>query len=110
MTPERLDWHLDNWSIMLKTTSGLKLGYPSKSLILQGGGGSCADEFEIMCDEVDLKCGEAMDGIIDSISQPQRTAINHVWMSVPHHYPTQELDYDEALESITKLAIKRKLT
>jgi len=110
MTRDRLEWYLENWSLMSKSTSGLKLGYPSKSLMLSSGGASCDEEFEIMCEEVDMQCAEKMDGMIDSISMPQRTAINHVWLQVPHCYPTQDLDYEEAIGSLLILAIKRKLS
>jgi len=108
ITLERLDWLLGNWSDYMQQPSS-KLGYPSKSLCMSSGGASGEDEFEIMCDEVDTKCAQAMDSIIDSISQPQRTAINHVWLKVSHHYPTQSMDYEEAIESILKLAHKRGL-
>lgn len=108
MTEERLAWHLANWADYMRQPSS-KLGYPSKSLMIASGGGSSDEEFDIMCEEVDTKCAQAMDGIIDSITQPQRTAINHVWLKVSHHYPTQDLDYLEALEHINKLADKRGL-
>ncbi len=104
----RLEWHLSNWSDYMKQPRS-KLGYPSKSLCIASGGGSSDDEFENMCDEVDTQCAQAMDSIIDSISKPQRTAINHIWLKVAHHYPTQSLDYEEAIESILKLVSKRGL-
>ncbi len=110
MTPERLDWHLENWQRYCKAGEDLQLGYPSKSLVMLSGGASCAEEFDIMCEEVDIHCAEKMDAIIDSLSKPQQTAINHVWLQVSHHYPTQELDYVEAIERLHLLVIKRKLT
>lgn len=108
MTLERLDWLLGNWADFMRQPSS-KLGYPSKSLCIATGGASGDDEFDIMCDEVDTQCAQAMDSIIDSISQPQRVAINHVWLKTFHHYPTQDLDYEEAIESILKLVNKRGL-
>lgn len=108
ITLERLDWLLGNWADYMKQPSH-KLGYPSKSLFLATGGGSSDDEFDAMCDEVDANCAQSLDSIIDSISQPQRTAINHVWLKVAHHYPTQDLDYEEAIVSILKLTVKRGL-
>ena len=111
MNIERLEWHLENWrDYMMRDTS--KLGYPSRSMMLQSGNtgiGINQDAFDMMCDGVDADCAIKMESLIDSISQPQRTAINHVWLSVPHHYPTQELDYDEAITSLCKLADKRGL-
>ena len=104
----RLEWHLQNWSYYMQKDTH-RLGYPSKSLCIATGGASGDDEFDIMCDEVDTQCAQAMDSIIDSISQPQRTAINHIWLKTYHHYPTQDLDYEEAIESILKLVNKRGL-
>jgi hypothetical protein len=109
MTLDRLDWHLSNWSQWMKSSDTNRLGYPKKSLMIASGGGSSDDEFEAMCDEVDIQCAMAIDSIIDSITLPQRTAINHHWLQVSHHYPTQELDYDEALENIIRLTNKRGL-
>jgi hypothetical protein len=108
MTNEDLMRHLANWADYMKQPTH-KLGYPSQSLCMNGGGGSSDDEFEILCDEVDTRCAKIMDGIIDSISMPQRVAVNHVWLHVNHFYPTQDLDYEEALERINRLADKRGL-
>lgn len=108
MTDERLAWHMANWADYMKQPSS-KLGYPSKSLCMSSGGSSGEDEFDIMCEEVDTKCAQAIDSIIDSISLPQRTAINHTWLGVKHCYPTQELDLDEAYQSIKRIADKRGL-
>lgn len=108
MTNEDLMRHMANWADYMKVPTH-KLGYPSKSLCLETGGGSSDDEFEHMCAEIDTRCAKIMDGIIDSITQPQRTAVNHVWLHVEHHYPTQALDYEEALEHIRRLADKRGL-
>jgi hypothetical protein len=108
MTEQRLAWHLANWADYMKQDTH-RLGYPSKSIVLASGGGSCEDEFEIMCNEVDIKCAQSLDSIIDSITKPQRIAINHVWLHVIHHYPTQELDYVEALDNINRLSEKRGL-
>lgn len=108
MNLQRLEWHLENWADYMKRDSN-KLGYPQRSLCIAGGGGSVRDAFDIMCDEADIVSAKAMDSIIDSISKPQRAAINHVWLKVGHHYPTQELDYDEALTAIIRLANKRGL-
>lgn len=104
----RLEWHLQNWSYYMQKDTH-RLGYPSKSLCISSGGASGEDEFDIMCEEVDIRCAQIMDGIIDSISMPQRVAVNHVWLHVKHCYPTHALDYEEALEHIGKLADKRGL-
>lgn len=108
MTNEDLMRHMANWADYMKQPTH-RLGYPSKSLCISSGGASGEDEFDIMCEEVDIRCAQIMDGIIDSISMPQRVAVNHVWLHVKHCYPTHELDYEEALEHIGKLADKRGL-
>jgi hypothetical protein len=108
MTNDRLMWQLENWQIWMRRDTH-RLGYPSKSLCMSSGGASGDDEFDVMCDESDDRCADILDKIIDSISQPQRTAINHHWLQVAHHYPTQALDLEEAYEAITKLAAKRGL-
>ena len=108
MTNDRLEWQLFNWSEYMKRDTH-RLGYPSKSMCLSTGGASGEDEFEIMCNTADTSCAQKMDSIIDSISLPQRTAVNHVWLKVSHHYATQELDLIEAYENIIKLAAKRGL-
>lgn len=106
MTNDRLMWLLGNWADWMKIPSS-NLGYPSRSLMIASGGGSGDCEFEIMCESADTACALAIDSIIDSLTMPQRTAINHQWLKVAHHYPTQILDYDEALDHIMRLCDKR---
>jgi hypothetical protein len=106
MTNERLMWLLGNWADWMQYPSH-RLGYPSQSMCMSSGGASGEDEFEIMCEGADVACAISMDSVIDSLSMPQRTAINHKWLRVAHHYPTQILDYDEALDSIIRLCLKR---
>lgn len=108
MIQDRIEYHLENWRDYMRRDNN-ELGYPSKSLVLSTGGSSGSDEFDIMCDDCDIECALTMDGIIDSISEPQRTAVNHKWLEASHHYPTQELDYEQALIEISKLADKRGL-
>jgi hypothetical protein len=109
MNIDRLEWHLENWVKLMQHGDSHKLGYPSKSLCMMGGGAIGEDDSEIMGEEADTVAANALDAIIDSISLPQRTAVNHHWLGVWHHYPTQELDLDEAYTAIMKLADKRGL-
>ena len=106
MTIERLMWHLSNWRDWMQHDKH-RLGYPSKSLMIASGGGSSDDEFESMCNEADSHCASVINSVIDSISKPQQTAINHQWLGVVHCYPTQELDLDEAYTAIIKIAVRR---
>lgn len=108
MTLERLFWLLENWAEWMKRDAH-RLGYPAKSLRIASGGESGIDEFECMCEDADSNAASMLDAIIDSISLPQRTAINHKWLKVSHHYPTQELDLDEAYTAIIKIANKKGL-
>lgn len=108
MTLDRLFWLLENWSEWMARDTH-RLGYPAKSMMIASGGGSSIEEFEIMCDDADSNAATQIDSIIDSISMPQRTAINHQWLKVAHHYPTQELDIDEAYTAIIKIADRRGL-
>ena len=110
MTEDRLEWNLENWQKSMRLgTISKELGFPSKSLCFSSGGDSANDEFEIMCEDADIRSAEAMDSIIDSISRPQQVAVYFHWRISTHHYPTQALDYEEAKESIIKLANKRGL-
>ena len=108
MNIDRLEWHLENWSDWMKRDT-MQLGYPAKSIMIMGGGAIGADDFEILCDNADSHAASMIDAIIDSISMPQRTAINHQWLKVAHHYPTQALDLDEAYTAIIKIADRRGL-
>jgi hypothetical protein len=110
MTLDRLEWHLENWRDDMGSQGIFKrLGYPSKSLGIASGGDSAADEFEIMCEDCDKESANTMDGIIESLSRPQHTAVYYHWRLSKHFYPTQDLDYEEAKENIIRIAKKRGL-
>jgi hypothetical protein len=76
---------------------------------MSSGGASGADEFDIMADESDKVSAKAMDGIIESITSPQKVAINHEWLKNKHFYPTHAMDLEEAYGNIMRLADKRGL-
>lgn len=110
MTPERLEWHLENWRDSMRPDTNLKrLSYPSKSLCFESGGDSANDEFEIMCEAADKVSAKAIDSIIDSLSKPQHTAVYFHWRLQLFSWPTQDLDYEEAKESIMRIAERRGL-
>lgn len=106
MDKARLEWHLENWADFMRVDQN-RLGYPRRSLMIASGGSSTADAFEIMCEEVDVKCAEQIDALIDSLRPPQRVAINHHWLKVKHCYPTQEYDLEMAYVALTAMAEKR---
>lgn len=106
MEISRLEWLLDNWAEYMHSDRH-RLGFPRRSLMLATGGGGATDAFEIMCDEVDTHCAEQLDAMIDSLKLPQRVAINHRWLKVSHHYPTQAYDLEMACEQLMAMADKR---
>jgi hypothetical protein len=114
MTINDLERHLWNWANWMQHDDH-KLGYPSKSAGFLSGGGSSADEFEIMCETGDIGCAVQMNVLINGdgkhrgLPLPMVTAINHKWLNNRHHYPTHELDYVEAVERLMYLANKRGL-
>ena len=77
------------------------------SLVVQCGGSSSPDTFDHMCEEIDSKVVRDIDALIDSLSFPQRDAMRHKWLGNSKTWPTQEMDYADALESLLKLAEKR---
>lgn len=108
MDMQRLEWHLGNWADYMKAPTH-RLGYPSQSMCIASGGESCVDAFEVMCEEVDMQSAQSIDAMIDSLKAPQRTAINHVWLKVKHHYPTQDMDYEDGINALLVLVEKRGL-
>jgi hypothetical protein len=106
MNRERVIWHLENWCEYLKADNH-KLGYPTKSLMIASGGASGGDAFEIMCDDMDITNARAIDAIIDDLKPPYKTAIYHQWLKNKFFWPTHELDYEIALETIMKVADRK---
>lgn len=105
MTNDRLEWHLGNWAVYMQHDNA-RLGAKISSLY-GSGGVSGEDEFEIMCEVADKKAAQAIDACIESLKKPQRTAINHVWLGVAFFWPTHDMDYDDAINSLLSLAEKR---
>jgi hypothetical protein len=114
MIIERIEWHLDNWVKSMQSDDH-GLGFPSKSLVMLGGVNEginravWGNEFDSMCDSADSHSANTMNGIIDSLSKPQKTAIEHKWLHIKLHYPSHESDLEEAYNIIGKLADKRGL-
>lgn len=112
MTLERLYQCLEEWQEYYKHSNvetEFSLGYPRESLVIQCGGSSSPDTFDHMCDEIDSAVVRHMDSMVDSLNFPQRDAIRHSWLGESKCWPTHELDYDEALFNLLKLADKRGL-
>lgn len=109
MECSNINFLLEIWRDWMQQDS-TRLGFPKRSLFIASGGAASDDTFDILCEESDASAARTMNAIINSISLPQRTAINHAWLKVEHHYPTQDLDYELAIENIIKLCKKRGLT
>lgn len=109
MNLDRLEFHLSNWASWMHSPP-TKLGYPSHSSVCLSGGDSAGeDAFEIMCDESDGIAARTMDGMIESLKNPQKVAVFHRWLGVKHVYPTQEYDLYMAYSELCRLADKRGL-
>lgn len=107
MTEPRLLDILDMWAKWMHGY-GLKLGYPSKSLLLQNGGGEYGQGHEILCDEMDETICFAIDAAIDSLIKPQQQAINARYLHSikPHDY---ELHLGNAIDRLIVLADKKNI-
>lgn len=107
MTEPRLLDILDLWSRWMHGY-GLKLGYPSKSLVMMNGGGEYGQGHEIMCDELDETICFAIDAAIDSLIKPQIQAINarYLHSNKPQDY---ELHLKNAINCLIILADKKNI-
>jgi hypothetical protein len=91
MTENRVLELLHDWSQWMHSYAE-KLGYPSKSLMLQGGGVEFGQGHEIMCESMDEQICFAVDAAIDSINKLQRQAINARYL-----HSTKPSDYERLL-------------
>ncbi len=108
MNRDRLEWHLENWMGWMHG-AGVRLGFPKESLLIVSGTDSCEDAFDIMCEESDSIAAKTMDAMIESLGQPEKVAVHHHWLRTKHFYPTQEMDYEDAISSLLRLADKKGL-
>jgi len=100
MDENRLLDILDMWADWMHAYAE-KLGYPSKSILLQGGGVEFGQGFEIMCEDGDETMCFAIDAAIDSLTKPQIQAINARYL-----HSNKPKDYEIHLaDAIAKLII-----
>ena len=107
MTEKRLLELLDDWSIWMQIND-TKLGYPSKSLILQSGGAEFGQGFSIMLEESEeINCIK-IDACIDSLIDPQIDAIYARYLQ-----SVEPASYEDhlrfAIDRLLELAPKRYL-
>ena len=110
MNLDRLEWHLENWKEWNANGDNAiiaKHGYPTKSLMMMGGGAVGEDDTEIAGDEADSNAASAIDSIIHSLKKPQITAIEYQYGISKHFWLTHEMDLLEAKEAIIKIAGRR---
>jgi len=107
MTEQRLLEILDDWSRWMHSY-GHKLGYPSKSLILQGGGAEFGQGFETMCEESDERNCIAIDAAIDSLIKQEREALNARYL---HSMKPQLYEHHlrNAVDNLIVLCIKKNI-
>ena len=107
MTEQRLLEILSDWEAWMKHYAH-KLGYPSKSILLQGGGAEFGQGFEVMCEAADENTCFAIDAAIDSLSKPQRSAINARYLKSikPFLY---EHHLRAAIDELLKLCDKKNI-
>ena len=107
MTEPRLLDILELWARWMHGY-GLKLGYPSKSLVMMNGGGEYGQGHEIMCDELDETICFSIDAAIDSLIKPQIQAINARYLNSikPDGY---EYHLKNAIDRLVVLADKKNI-
>lgn len=109
MTRDRMEWHLSNWADWRRFLDDETRGFPKRSLVFSCGGESAYDALEIVSDACNSQAAQTLDAMIDSLKSPLKTAINHVWLKVGHCYPTQDLDYEIAVDCLIGMAHKRAI-
>lgn len=96
---------LEDWSSWMKHDSH-RLGYPSKSLGIVGGGESSYEAFDIMVEQADKKNITTINAIINSLDKEQREAIYARWLgSKPPMY--YELKLGLAMDNLLTIASRR---
>jgi hypothetical protein len=107
MTEPRLLEILELWQRWMHSY-GSKLGYPSKSAMLQGGGGEFGQGFEIMCERADEDVCFAIDAAIDSLTKPQIMAINARYLKSKQPF-LYEFHLRNAIDALLVLCDKKNI-
>lgn len=76
-TPERVEWHLDNWRRWMR--SGQDVDGYGESTVVSGGGAS--QHFDDMVEASDRRCAEIVNVIIDDLPMVQQMAIYHQYLA-----------------------------
>lgn len=100
----RILYLLDAWAKWMRFDNH-RLGFPSKSIMMSTGGSS-ENVFEEMVDESDKRNVIILDAIITGLPVEQREAIYFKHLGAKEPFAS-EFKYQDALESLDKLASKR---
>lgn len=69
LSEERLDWHLDNWSVWESSAWDAELAYTMTP------GYSMSVDFDQMCAEMDRRCAETTKAAIESLTPVEQCAV-----------------------------------
>lgn len=90
MDPDRLEFHLENWSRYMRSP-GLMIWYKNKASGTVGGGYS--QTFDELCDGADLACAEAVNAIINGDLTPAEScAVHHEYLEAAYRFPREPID------------------
>ena len=101
----RILYLLDSWARWMRLDNH-RLGYPSKSIMISTGGASSENAFEEMVDESDKRNVIILDAIITGLPTEQKEAIYFKHLGAKEPFAS-EFKYQEAMDSLNKLASKR---
>lgn len=87
-TPERVEWHLDNWSRWMDSGRGVE-GFAHESSGVTGGGSS--QHFDDMVEASDRRCAAIVNTIIDDLPSIQQMAIYHQYLAAVFHFGRADL-------------------
>jgi hypothetical protein len=93
-TPERVEWHLQNWRDWKRT--GRKQGAWGYVAVGLSGGGTSMD-FDDMVEESDRRVASIVDTLINDLQAVQSAAIHHQYLAAVFRFP--RLDFKQSLET-----------
>jgi hypothetical protein len=104
-TPERVEWHLDNWRRWMRSGQEVD-GHARQSSGLSDGGTSKG--FDEMAEAEDRRCAKVVDAILDYLPPHQRIAVyieRRIMLRVTRF---EQANYDQNLK-LAKAALGREL-
>jgi hypothetical protein len=104
-TPERIDWHLDNWSRWMRSGQEVD-GHARESSGLSNGGTSKG--FDEMVESEDRRCAQIVDAILDNLPPAHRISIYMERGIMGRVFTFVRMTYSQALAE-GKAALGREL-